>query len=117
MADVARIKKAVENEKFLQRVYTATERRYCDERGNGAPQSYAARFAGKEAVAKAFGTGFRGGAWTEIEIVNDELGAPRVKLTGHWEKLAREKGVGKIHLSLTHLNDYAAAECILEAEK
>ena len=114
LVDVARIKKAIDNDRFTQRVFTPTERQYCDKRGQGAAQSYAARFAGKEAVIKAFGTGLRGGALTDVEITNDELGAPQVKLMGHWAELAKQKNVTKIHLSLTHLADYAAAECILE---
>jgi len=115
MVEVERIRSAVANKHFCDKVYTANEQDYCKRRGQGAAQSYAARFAGKEAILKALGTGFRGGSFLDMEIFHDELGAPQVILSGHVAETAKEKGVTKIHLSLTHLKEYAAAECIMEA--
>lgn len=114
LVEVDRIRRAVANERFIERVYTKTERQYCDSRGRGAVLSYAARFAGKEAVMKALGVGLSGGAFTDIEIVNDELGAPLVKLSGGFAERARVRNVTNIHISLTHVKEYAAAECIAE---
>ena len=81
MVEIGRIRKAIQNEAFVQRVFTEAEQQYCYSRKTKAYESFAARFAGKEAVMKAFGTGLRGGRWTEIEILPDELGAPHVTLT------------------------------------
>lgn len=116
MVEVARVKRAIESEHFVSRVFTAAETEYCKSRGQQASQSFAARFAAKEAVLKAFGTGLRGGKLTDIEVLPDELGCPQVQLTGYFAKLAQEKGVKKIWLSLTHTKEYGAAQCVMEAE-
>lgn len=112
--EIERVRKAVKQPGFLKRVYTEGERDYCVSRGRQAAASYAARFAGKEAVLKAFGTGLRGGSLLDIEILPDELGCPQVKLLGYYEKLAKEKAVAKVHLSLSHAREYATAQCVLE---
>ena len=114
LTDVERIACAVQNQHFLNRVYTSAEQSYCHSRGQGAAQSFAARFAAKEAVLKALGTGLRGGSLLDIEVINDELGAPQVHLSGHWASLAADKGISKIHLSVTHLKELAAAQCVVE---
>ena len=117
IVEVARMAKAVESQHFQQRVFTAREVEYCQSRGKQAAQSFAARFAAKEAVLKAFGTGLRGGSLLEIEVVNDELGCPQVNLQGFWAAMAKEKNVSKVWLSLTHTKEYAAAQCVMEAKK
>lgn len=117
IVEVARMSKAVDSQHFQQRVFTAREVEYCQSRGKQAAQSFAARFAAKEAVLKAFGTGLRGGSLLEIEVFNDELGCPQVNLQGFWAAMAKEKNVGKVWLSLTHTKEYAAAQCVMEAEK
>jgi len=117
IVEVARMAKAVDSQHFQQRVFTAREVEYCQSRGKQAAQSFAARFAAKEAVLKAFGTGLRGGSLLEIEVFNDELGCPQVNLQGFWAAMAKEKNVGKVWLSLTHTKEYAAAQCVMEAEK
>lgn len=117
IVEVARMAKAVDSQHFQQRVFTAREVEYCQSRGKQAAQSFAARFAAKEAVLKAFGTGLRGGSLLEIEVFNDELGCPQVNLQGFWAVMAKEKNVGKVWLSLTHTKEYAAAQCVMEAEK
>ena len=75
--EIVRIKKAVERASFSERVFTPEEREYCSSRGLQAAASYAARFAAKEAVLKALGTGLRGGSLQEISITNDALGKPQ----------------------------------------
>ena len=114
---VARVARAAEKEHFLTRVYTPAERAYAMQRGAGGTASLAARFAGKEAVLKAFGTGLRGGTLHDVEILPDALGAPEVHLSGFFAALAEERGVRRIHLSLSHAREYAVAQCILEGEK
>ena len=115
--EIERMKKAMGREAFLARVFTQEERAYCDGRGAGRAASYAARWAGKEAVLKAFGTGLRRGTLLDVEIVLDALGAPEVHLSGFFAALAEERGVRRIHLSLSHAREYAVAQCILEGEK
>lgn len=115
--EIGRMEKAMGRETFLMRVFTQAERIYCDERGAGRAASYAARWAGKEAVLKAFGTGLRQGKLLDIEIVRDDFGAPAVQLFGYYAALSKEKGVRHIHLSLSHAREYAVAQCILEGEQ
>ncbi len=112
--EIKRVRNAMGNPRFLERVYTAKEREYCNSRGKQAAASYAARFAGKEAVLKAFGTGLRGGNLLDIEILPDELGCPGVELYGYYKDLADQKGVTSVHLSLSHAMEYATAQCVLE---
>ena len=112
--EIKRMKKALENERFKERVYTERERAYCESRGRQAAASYAARFSGKEAVLKAFGTGLRQGSLQDIEILPDDLGCPRVELRGYYGSLAEEKGVKQVHVSLSHSVEYATAQCVME---
>lgn len=112
--EIVRIKKAVERASFSERVFTPEEREYCLSRGQQAAASYAARFAAKEAVLKAFGTGLRGGSLQEISITNDALGKPQVTLTGYYQELAKSKGVTKIHITMSHSRENAMATCVLE---
>ncbi|MDR3566046.1 MAG: holo-ACP synthase [Negativicutes bacterium] len=111
--EIERVRAALERERFAQRVFTDGEQAYCEGRGGQRFASYAARFAGKEAVLKALGTGLVGGQWRDIEILPDVLGAPSVNLSGFFLELARQKGVGAIHISLTHAREYAAAQVII----
>ncbi len=71
----------------------------------------------KEAVVKALGTGFSGGALTDIEIINDDAGCPQVTLHGGFERHAETVGVRGISISMTHVKEYAAASCCIEEEK
>lgn len=116
IVEVARIKRALGNDRFRERVYTPGEIEYCAARGAGYAQSYAARFAGKEAIMKAFGTGLRGGKLTDMEILPDELGCPQVHLGGYFAQLARERGVKRIWISLSHTREYGVAQCVMEGE-
>ncbi|SHK94281.1 holo-[acyl-carrier protein] synthase [Selenomonas ruminantium] len=115
MVEVGRIKKAIVNDHFVKRVFTPAEIDYCQSRGQQAAQSFAARFAAKEAILKAFGTGLRGGKLTDLEILPNELGCPEVQLTGYFAELARKHEIKNIWLSLTHTKEYGAAQCVMEA--
>ena len=100
----------------LARLFTAAEAARC--RGGRSPrESFAARFAAKEAFFKALGTGWgRGGAWTEVEVVSAPSGAPSIRLHGAAAALARAAGVARVHLSLTHTDELAAAYVVLEGD-
>lgn len=114
--EIGRIKKALVNENFRRRVFTPREQEYCEARGKGSAASYAARFAGKEAVLKAIGTGFTGGTWQDIEILPDAAGQPQVALSGYFSEAAGHKQIDRIHISLTHAQEYAAAQAIAITE-
>lgn len=101
-------------ERFLERVLTDAERAYCKRKVDPVP-SVAGRFAGKEAVAKALGTGIaRGVHWRSIEIVREPSGKPGIALHGEAKRLADEAGVRAVHFSLTHGRDAAVAVAVLE---
>lgn len=111
--EISRIKEAIKRQAFVHRVFTLGEQQYCESKGVQKASSYAARFAGKEAVMKAFGTGLAGGSLQDIEILLNDKGAPYVKLSGKFALLAEELGATSIHISLTHAREYAAAQAIL----
>lgn len=101
--------------RFIERVYTANEREYCEKKGAAAAQSYAARFAAKEAFLKALKTGWRGRiTWHDIEIVSNETGVPILKIRGEAREILENTGANVIHLSLSHTTDHAVAQVILE---
>ena len=110
LLEIERLRKALERhaERFLARIYTPAERELCA--GNVA--SLAARFAAKEAVAKALGTGLGDVAWTEIEILRDEKGAPVLVLHGKASALANELGLSQWSLSLSHTHEHAIAMAV-----
>jgi holo-[acyl-carrier protein] synthase len=112
---VARIKKNVEtNPRFVEKLFSPAEIAYCQSKAN-PEQSYAARFAGKEAVMKALGTGWDCGInWTDIEILPGSQGKPEVSLHGAAGKFADAMGVVAIQISLSHEKEYATAVVVLE---
>jgi holo-[acyl-carrier protein] synthase len=112
--EIARIAKAVERASFVRRVFAPEEAAYCSARGQQAAASFAARFAAKEAVLKALGTGLRGGALTEIVILKDALGKPKVRLSGYHAELAAHMGVKRIAISLSHSREIAMAYVVME---
>ena len=114
IADLKRMANAVEREAFLTRVFTPEEIAYCESKMKGKTASYAGRFAAKEAIMKALGIGLREGRLVDIEIVNDELGAPVASLTGGFAVRAEALGVKKIWISISHSQEYATAQCVLE---
>ena len=111
----ARIRQSIDRQgaAFLDRVFTQTEREYCDSM-KFFERHYAARFAAKEAIAKAFGTGIGADLnWTDMEIVRRESGEPYVILTGSGKDFAKRKAITKIMISLTHTDHYAAANAVI----
>jgi holo-[acyl-carrier protein] synthase len=99
---------------FLERLFTDREREYCS-RQKFPAQHYAARFAAKEAVLKAIGTGWSAGIkWTDMEILHGEGGGPIVNLTGRVKDLIDLKGVKQVFLSYSHDEGYAVAHVVLE---
>lgn len=103
-------------ERAISRLFTPAEVARC--RGGRSPrESFAARFAAKEAFFKALGTGWgRGGAWTEVEVVSAPSGAPSIRLHGAAAELAEAAGVRRVHVSLTHTDDLAGAYVVLEGD-
>jgi holo-[acyl-carrier protein] synthase len=97
---------------FRERCFTPAEQAYCESRPNPA-QHYAARFAGKEAVGKALGSGVRF-TWKEIEIVGRPK--PGVRLSGRTRAWAERVGAGRVELSMTHSRGLAAAVALVETE-
>ena len=101
--------------RFVERVYTERERAYCEAKGAAAAQSFAARFAAKEAFLKALKTGWRGRiTWQDMEILNDAQGVPTLEIRGEARVLLEKMGADKIHLSISHTTDHAVAQVILE---
>lgn len=116
ISEVGRIKAAIERhgETFLRRLYTPAEREYC-ERFKNKYERFAGRFAAKEAIMKALGTGWsRGVRWVDVEVVRQKGGRPTVKLHGEAGKIADALGVKNIALSITHTADQAFAQVIFE---
>lgn len=115
MAEVERVRRAIEThgDRFVDRIYTAEEKRYCG-RKKIPWTSWAARFAAKEAAMKALGTGWRGVSWKDVGVVRKPGAAPEVEFSGrarsHFERL----GATRAHLSLSHTADLAIAVVILE---
>ena len=100
--------------RFLERIFTAGEIEYCQRKKNSA-ESFAARFAAKEAGAKALGTGIsRGVTWNEFQVERQPGGRPVLALRGRAEALARELGVRTISLSISHTGSLAMATVMME---
>jgi holo-[acyl-carrier protein] synthase len=112
LAEISRIKEAIDRygDRFLGRVFTPWEIQYCLSKINPA-SSFAGRFAVKEAVFKAIGTGFAEGVkWTSVEVVNDRRGQPTVRLG---RGIVNHIGQRKIVISLSHTKEYAVASAVL----
>src|ERR1700736_4658774 len=115
IAEVPRIAQALarHGDRFLHRVFTEGEIRYCDGKANRF-ERYAARFAAKEAGMKALGTGWHGVAWRDFEVVNLPSGRPTLNFHGKAAEIAGKLGVQRVALSLTHTKEQALAMVILE---
>ena len=116
LAEIGRIQQSVERygQRFLDRIYTAAEQAYCL-RKRKAAESFAARFAAKEAGAKALGTGISYGVnWLEIEVVREPSGRPTLKFHGRAAEMAAHLGATRAALSITHTNELAMASVVLE---
>ncbi|HXH69013.1 MAG TPA: holo-ACP synthase [Pyrinomonadaceae bacterium] len=116
IVEVYRIRETISRTpRFVERVFTERERAYCDAKGMAAAQSYAARFAAKEAFLKALKTGWRGKiTWHDIEIVSDENNVPGLEIRGEARKILDSLRANQIHLSLSHTTEHAVAQVILE---
>ncbi len=100
-------------ERFAARCFTEAEAAYCRRSTKRVAEHFAVRFAAKEAVLKALGTGRRHGIlWTDVEVVRLSTGAPTVILTGVASRIAKERGITSWSLSLTHVHTTAAASAI-----
>ena len=110
IVEIDRVERAVDRrgERFLNRIYTKAEIALY----RGRPSEPAARFAGKEAVMKALGTGVRGIGWREIEIVPNRRGKPIIVLTGRAKERAKVMGVTDLAISLSHSRDFAVASVV-----
>ncbi|MBI5625198.1 MAG: holo-ACP synthase [Elusimicrobia bacterium] len=113
--EVARVAREIRRSNgFKERYFSPREIAYCDTRAS-AGQNYAARFAAKEAFFKALGTGYRGGmGFDEVEVLNDRLGKPEIVLRGRAKAFCRRRRVRRIHVSLSHINDYSSAVVVME---
>ena len=114
LAEVSRIRDIMERhgERFKEKTFSEAERAYCERNADPA-MHYAARFAAKEAVAKALGTGFAEGVgWRDIEVLRAENGQPSIALHGGAVTRAEELGIIQILVTLTHTKETAAASVI-----
>ncbi len=119
LVNIPRVRAMTERwqDRFLTRLFTAQERTYCLQKASPYA-SLAGRFAAKEAVLKALGTGWANGIrWTEIQVLNDRGGRPVATADGRVGSLLRDAGVTDIQISLSHDTDYAIAEAILVADR
>jgi len=117
IAEVNRIRQSVERfgDRFLHRVFTEGEIDYCSRKAN-AFESYAARFAAKEAAMKALGTGWNHGIrWRDVEVVRPKGQRPTLRFHGLAAELAKKLGAKNIALSITHTSEQALAHVILES--
>jgi holo-[acyl-carrier protein] synthase len=113
--EVDRIKRAIERDNgFKEKVFSLAEIEVCESKANKY-QSYAARFAAKEAFMKAFGSGWAEGiAWNEIEVLSQDNGKPYLNLLNKTKKIINQEHEFILHVSLSHLKEYAIANVILE---
>jgi holo-[acyl-carrier protein] synthase len=116
MVEIARIQHSIDRygARFLNRVFTAAEQAYCLRKRNAA-ESFAARFAAKEAGAKALGTGISYGVnWLEIEVVREPSGRPTLCFHGRAAQIAAQIGSARAALSITHTAQLSTASVVLE---
>jgi holo-[acyl-carrier protein] synthase len=117
IAEVARIRQSIERfgQRFLERIFTAGEIRYCDSKANRF-ERYAARFAAKEAAMKALGTGWNHGVrWQDCEVARPPGGRPTIQFHGKAAEFAAKLGANRAALSLSHTREQAIAHVILES--
>jgi len=114
VVEVERIEAAIAHlgDAFIDRLFTAREREYCGKQKRPALH-YAARFAAKEAVSKALGTGIGGQAgWLDMEVERAESGAPKMVFTGRAADFLAAEGIADVQVSLSHAKEYAAANAV-----
>lgn len=114
VVEIDRIEQAIarQGDTFLKRLFTENERTYCSRQKRPALH-YAARFAAKEAVSKALGTGIGGQAgWLDMEVERAESGAPKMAFTGKAAEYIAREGIAEVQVSLSHAKEYAAANAV-----
>ena len=100
-------------DRFTERVFTVTERSYADHGQRRRVERYAVRFAAKEAVLKALGTGWSEGiSWTDVEVLRLQTGEPRLLLSGRAAEIASERGIREWSLSMSHTESHSIASAI-----
>ena len=117
LIETRRVQESIDRfgERFLERIFTPEEIAYCQRKKKNAAESFAARFAAKEAGAKALGTGIsRGVSWKEFEVRREASGRPTLHLSGRAAELAEAMGVKRVQLSLTHSRELALAVVVAE---
>ena len=117
LAEIARIRHSIDRfgKRFLDRVYLEAEQAYCLRKKRNAAESFAARFAAKEAGAKALGTGISHGVnWLEIEVIREPSGKPSLRYHGRSAQIADRLGATRATLSITHTDQLAMASVLLE---
>jgi holo-[acyl-carrier protein] synthase len=115
IVETARIKRMAEEhgQRFLDRCFTPAEQAYAAANPKRYFEHLAGRFAAKEAVLKVLGTGWRGGiAWTDIEVTRDPSGQPQIRLTGECLRVATNIGIGRWHVSISHIETHATASAL-----
>lgn len=118
LVDFPRIEKMIERhgERFVDRVFTSAEQAYARAHRNSA-ETYAGRFAAKEAILKLVGTGWRGKiAWTDIQVTNNPAGQPEVTLSGDVKEIAERMKIKHISISITHTASFAIASAVALAQ-
>lgn len=116
IVEIERIRKVIERQggRFIDRVFTLEEQQFCRRHRDSAPH-FAARFAAKEALFKALGTGWaKGVTWLDAEVRREQAEAPEIILYGEAQKKRVQLGAGRVHLSLSHSEQWAVAMVILE---
>lgn len=115
IVETSRIRQLIEEhaQRFLDRCYTPLEQEYAARNPKRYVEHLAGRFAAKEAVLKVLGTGWRGGiAWTDIEILPEPSGQPKLTLTGECQRIAAQLGIARWHVSISHITTHATASAI-----
>ena len=115
IVETARVKRLVDEhgQRFLDRCFTPAEQAYCAASPKRYYEHLAGRFAAKEAVLKVLGTGWRGGImWTDIEVLKELSGQPKIRLTGECLRIAMELGIRRWHVSISHIETHATASAI-----
>ncbi len=119
LIEIERVEQSIQRfgVRFLERVFTAGEIAYCQQKRKTSGESFAARFAAKEAGAKALGTGIsRGISWKEIEVRREAGERPTLHWSGRAAERAAELGVSRVSLSLTHSESVAMAVVLVERD-
>jgi len=120
LVETARLRRLAQDhgQHFLDRCFTPAEQAYCAANRKRYFEHLAGRFAAKEAVLKALGTGWRAGiAWTDVEVINSHGGQPQVRLTGQCARIAAERGIDRWLISISHVETHALASAIATTDR